>query len=298
MRVGRFGNGAAEVTAVERDGAWFLAEVVGDGAEAPSTLDMVGGEGVASSRRLDGELRPTVPWRPPRNVMCLGKNFREHAEEFAAYAAESEAVPTQPIVFTKAPDALCGAEDAIEVRRDLATALDYEVELAVVIGRGGTAIDVENAYDHVAGYTVLNDVTARDLQERHRQWFLGKSLPRATPIGPVLVTPDELGALDELAITSWVNGEVRQKALLGEMIFGVPETIAIVSAIVPLRRGDLISMGTPSGVGIGFKPPRFLNDGDEVVCEIEGIGRLHNVVRLLDQAPALAGPDASGDRGW
>jgi 2-keto-4-pentenoate hydratase/2-oxohepta-3-ene-1,7-dioic acid hydratase in catechol pathway len=134
----------------------------------------------------------------------------------------------------------------------------------------------------VAGYTLVNDVTARDLQERHRQWFLGKSLPRATPIGPVVVTPDELGDLDGLTITCHVNGELRQSGRLADMIFGVEATIATISSIVPLRRGDIISMGTPSGVGIGFDPPRFLEDGDTVVCAIEGIGELRNVVRIVD----------------
>jgi 2-keto-4-pentenoate hydratase/2-oxohepta-3-ene-1,7-dioic acid hydratase in catechol pathway len=216
-----------------------------------------------------------------RNIMCLGKNFRAHAVEFAAYRSETEVVPESPIVFTKAPEALCGAEDPIEVRRDVASSLDYEVELGVVIGCDGSRIGADAALDHVAGYTVVNDVTARDAQERHRQWFLGKSLPRATPIGPVVVTPDELGDLDRLAITCHVNGELRQSAVLGDMIFGVAETIEIVSALVPLRRGDIISMGTPSGVGIGFTPPRFLADGDTVVCAIEGIGELRNVVRIV-----------------
>jgi 2-keto-4-pentenoate hydratase/2-oxohepta-3-ene-1,7-dioic acid hydratase in catechol pathway len=226
--------------------------------------------------------RPTVPLRPPRNVICLGKNFRAHAVEFAAYTAETEAVPAHPIVFTKAPEALCGAEDPIEVRRGVAASLDYEAELAVVIGRDGACIRAEDALGHVAGYTVMNDVTARDVQERHRQWFLGKSLPGATPIGPVVVTPDELGDLDKLRISAHVNGELRQWATLGEMIFGVPETIATLSALVPLRRGDIIAMGTPSGVGIGFTPPRFLEDGDTVVCAIEGIGELRNIVRFVN----------------
>jgi 2-keto-4-pentenoate hydratase/2-oxohepta-3-ene-1,7-dioic acid hydratase in catechol pathway len=215
-------------------------------------------------------------------VLCLGKNFRAHAVEFAAYSADAEAVPAHPIVFTKAPEALCGADETIEVRRELGASLDYEVELGVVIGRDGARIPADDALDHVAGYTVVNDVTARDLQERHRQWFLGKSLPHATPIGPAVVTPDELGSLDDLQITCHVNGELRQSAVLGEMIFGVAQTISIISALLPLRRGDIISMGTPSGVGIGFTPPRFLEDGDTVVCAIEGIGELRNVVRLVD----------------
>jgi 2-keto-4-pentenoate hydratase/2-oxohepta-3-ene-1,7-dioic acid hydratase in catechol pathway len=275
MRAGRVTDGAQTLLALQEDERWFAAE-----PPRASVLDVLA-DGARAGEPLENGYRPTVPFRPERNVMCLGKNFRAHAVEFAAYSAEAESVPAHPIVFTKAPEALCGAEDTIEVHRDVGSSLDYEAELGVVIGRDGARIGAEDALGHVAGYTVVNDVTARDVQERHRQWFLGKSLPRATPIGPVVVTPDELDGFDSLRITCHVNGELRQSAVLGDMIFGVAETIAIVSALVPLRRGDIISMGTPSGVGIGFTPPRFLEDGDTVVCAIEGIGELRNVVRLV-----------------
>lgn len=278
MRAGSITDGRETVVALRDGDRWFAAE------PRPASLLDVLGAGTRAGEPLANGYRPAVPFRPTRNVMCLGKNFRAHAVEFAAYSSDSESVPDNPIVFTKAPEALCGAEDEIEVQRGVAGALDYEVELGVVIGRGGASIDAEDAPGHVAGYTVVNDVTARDVQERHRQWFLGKSLPHATPIGPVVVTPDELGDLDGLAITCHVNGELRQSAVLGDMIFGVAETIAIVSTLVPLQRGDIISMGTPSGVGIGFEPPRFLADGDTVVCAIEGIGELRNVVRFVDAA--------------
>lgn len=276
MRAGSITDGTHTVVALREGDGWFATEPA-----AESVLDVLDG-GARAGQRLANGYRPAVPFHPARNVLCLGKNFRAHAIEFAAYSDDAEAVPQSPIVFTKAPEALCGAEDPITVRRNVAEALDYEVELGVVIGRGGADIAVETALDHVAGYTIVNDVTARDAQERHRQWFLGKSLPRATPIGPVVVSRDELGDLDRLAITCHVNGELRQSAVLGDMIFGVADTIAIVSALVPLRRGDIISMGTPSGVGIGFTPPKFLEDGDVVVCAIEGIGELRNVVRLVD----------------
>jgi 2-keto-4-pentenoate hydratase/2-oxohepta-3-ene-1,7-dioic acid hydratase in catechol pathway len=277
MRVGSVTEGSHTVVALRDGDGWFATE-----PNAESVLDVLA-DGARAGQRLANGYRPAVPFRPVRNVLCLGKNFRAHAIEFAAYSSDAEAVPQSPIVFTKAPEALCGAEDPITVRRSVANALDYEVELGVVIGRDGADIPADEALDHVAGYTIVNDVTARDAQERHRQWFLGKSLPRATPIGPVVVSPDELGELDRLAITCHVNGELRQSAVLGDMIFGIAETIAIVSALVPLRRGDLISMGTPSGVGIGFTPPRFLEDGDTVVCAIEGIGELRNAVRVVDE---------------
>jgi 2-keto-4-pentenoate hydratase/2-oxohepta-3-ene-1,7-dioic acid hydratase in catechol pathway len=284
VRVGRISYGAQPLVAVERDHAWFQVD-----APDVSLLDVLVSDGYPprlATQPLVGEREPAVPLRPLRNMMCLGKNFREHAIEFAAYSSDAETIPAYPIVFTKAPEALCGAEDPIEVRRAVGAALDYEVELAVVIGRDGAAISAEEALRHVAGYTVVNDVTARDLQDRHRQWFLGKSLPCATPIGPIVVTPDELGDLDGLAITCHVNGELRQSARLADMIFGVEATIATISSIVPLRRGDIISMGTPSGVGIGFNPPRFLEDGDTVVCAIDGIGELRNVIRIVDMEEA------------
>jgi len=280
VRAGRVIDGAQPLVVVQRDGEWFPVE-----ASHISLLDVLTADGNPprlAANPIAGEHRPAVPLRPVRNVMCLGKNFREHAVEFAAYNSESasEAVPAHPIVFTKAPEALCGANDTIEVRRAVGSSLDYEAELALVIARDGAVIPAEDALAYVAGYTVLNDVTARDLQERHRQWFLGKSLPSATPLGPVVVTPDELGDLANLQISCHVNGELRQSARLGDMIFGVEETIAAISAIVPLRRGDIISMGTPSGVGIGFDPPRFLEHGDTVVCAIEGIGELRNAVHF------------------
>ncbi|HUZ82092.1 MAG TPA: fumarylacetoacetate hydrolase family protein [Gaiellaceae bacterium] len=280
MRVGSVSDGMHGLVAVQEEGRWFAV----DGASSESVVDVLTSNGRTSPlgpQPLPASYRPTVPVRPPRNVMCLGKNFRAHAEEFAAYAADDETVPAHPIVFTKAPEALCGAHDTIEISEANSFALDYEVELGVVIGRAGAAIAREDAAAHVAGYTIVNDITARDLQERHRQWFLAKSLPHATPIGPVVVTPDELGELDDLQMTCHVNDELRQSARLGEMVFGVAQTIAIISAIGPLERGDIISMGTPSGVGIGFTPPRFLEDGDTVVCAIEGIGELRNVIRVV-----------------
>jgi 2-keto-4-pentenoate hydratase/2-oxohepta-3-ene-1,7-dioic acid hydratase in catechol pathway len=278
VRVGTIIEGRREVVAVQRDGAWFPVK-----GPRRSVIDLLAGAPPdTDSEPLANHHRPAVPFRPVRNVMCLGKNYRAHAVEFAAYSAEAESVPEHPIVFTKAPESLCGAEDDIAVRREVGAALDYEAELGVVIGRDTVAVSVGDALSRVAGYTVVNDVTARDVQERHRQWFLGKSLPRATPIGPAVVTPDEFGDLDDLRITCHVNGELRQSGRLGDMIFGVAETIAIISNVVPLQRGDIISMGTPSGVGIGFTPPRFLEDGDTVECAIEGIGELHNVVRFVD----------------
>jgi 2-keto-4-pentenoate hydratase/2-oxohepta-3-ene-1,7-dioic acid hydratase in catechol pathway len=289
VKVGKIAVEGGVVLATERDGLWYRWTPPRADAASPdgaSALDVL-----AAADRVPADPRPgeaplvpdrlLPPIRPTRNVICLGKNYREHAEEIDAYALDTDGVPEAPIVFTKPAASLCGPRDVIAVDREVTTALDYEAELGIVIGTGGRRIPADDAGRHIAGYTIVNDVTARDLQKRHKQWFLGKSLPAATPVGPVIVSPDELTGLSSRAIRCWVNGDLRQDARLGDMIFGIAETIAEVSRIVPLERGDLIAMGTPSGVGFSFDPPRFLQDGDRVVCEIEGIGCLDNTVQFV-----------------
>ena len=275
--------GDGPVVAVVRDGRWYRWSPAADVApgKAWSAIDALdAGEQASVGAVLDvAQLLP--PILPPRNLICLGKNYHAHAEEFAAYSGEAEEVPQAPIVFTKPAGSLCGAHDVITVDPQVTSALDYEAELGVVVGVGGARIAADEADRYVAGYTVINDVTARDLQRRHQQWFLGKSLPGATPAGPVIVSARELPDLESRSIRCWVNNDLRQEAKLGEMIFGVNETIAVISRVFPLQPGDLIAMGTPNGVGIGFQPPRFLQDGDRVVCEIDGIGRLDNVIRFV-----------------
>lgn len=282
MRVGMVSAEHGPVLAVERDGHWHTwippeRPTASGNWSAVDALTL--GEAGHTNDALDPR-RLLPPILPPRNVICLGKNYAAHAEEFAAYAGETERVPEAPIVFTKPPGALCGARDVIAVDSRVTSALDYEVELGVLIGVGGLRISAEDAERHIAGYTIVNDITARDLQQRHKQWFLGKSLPQATPVGPVIVSPGELTELDGRSIRCWVNDDIRQEAKLGEMIFSVAEAIAQISRILPLESGDLIAMGTPSGVGVGFDPPKFLRDGDRVVCEIDGIGRLDNTIHF------------------
>jgi 2-keto-4-pentenoate hydratase/2-oxohepta-3-ene-1,7-dioic acid hydratase in catechol pathway len=289
VKVGKIAVEGGVVLATERDGLWYRWTPPRADAASPdgaSALDVL-----AAADRVPADPRPgeaplvpdrlLPPIRPTRNVICLGKNYREHAEEIDASALDTDGVPEAPIVFTKPAASLCGPRDVIAVDREVTSALDYEAELGIVIGTGGRRIPADDAGRHIAGYTIVNDVTARDLQKRHKQWFLGKSLPAATPVGPVIVSPDELTGLSSRAIRCWVNGDLRQDARLGDMIFGIAETIAEVSRIVPLERGDLIAMGTPSGVGFSFDPPRFLQDGDRVVCEIEGIGCLDNTVQFV-----------------
>lgn len=295
MRIGTFSDGRSRRVAVDRNGSWHALPA--DGADEQATVvaalaDPSSALGRAEDVPLPDGFVPAMPYRPARDLFCLGKNFHLHAEEFARYSGEAEAVPPAPVVFTKSIDAVCGPSDELVVPPGLAAALDYEAELAVVIGRPGRAVPVEDALSFVAGYTVLNDLTARDLQRTHAQWFLGKSLREATPWGPVVVTPDELEPFGERRISATVNGEVRQDAVLGQMIFGVAEAIASISLVVTLRPGDVIAMGTPSGVGVGFDPPRFLGDGDEVRCRIEGIGELCNRIAVREVVPAAGVPAA------
>jgi 2-keto-4-pentenoate hydratase/2-oxohepta-3-ene-1,7-dioic acid hydratase in catechol pathway len=220
---------------------------------------------------------------PPRNVMCVGKNYRDHSAEFARSGFDASggqdgpSAPARPVFFTKSPGSVIGPGDPIDPHAGLTSALDYEAELAVIIGPGGRGIPAGRAWEHVWGYTIVNDVTARDLQRDHKQWFLGKSLDTFCPMGPWAVTADEVDAT-ALAVRCWVNGEQRQKASTGDLIVGIPELIAALSAGVTLRPGDIIATGTPAGVGIGFSPPRFLAPGDEVTIEISGLGTLTNHV--------------------
>jgi 2-keto-4-pentenoate hydratase/2-oxohepta-3-ene-1,7-dioic acid hydratase in catechol pathway len=220
--------------------------------------------------------------RPCRNVFCVGKNYHDHAREFSSSGFDSsaaeDAVPKHPIVFSKVPESVTGPGASIEYDPAVSSAIDYEVELAVIIGKPGRRITVENALDHIWGYTIVNDVTARDLQARYSQWFLGKSQDSFCPMGPVAVTRDDID-LANTGLRTWVNGELRQDSNTSLLIFDVPVIIQTISEGVTLLPGDVIATGTPAGVGIGFKPPKYLGDGDRVRCEIDGIGQLENVVK-------------------
>jgi 2-keto-4-pentenoate hydratase/2-oxohepta-3-ene-1,7-dioic acid hydratase in catechol pathway len=221
--------------------------------------------------------------RPARNIFCVGKNYREHANEFAKSGYEAGAVigaeiDEYPAVFTKPASSVVGPGAAVDTHPQVTSEVDYEAELAIVIGRGGRDIKRVDAMRHVWGYTIINDVTARDLQKRHRQWFLGKGLDTFCPMGPWIVTADEITAND-LHIQTQVNGELRQDANTRDLIFDIPSLINSISAGMTLLPGDLIATGTPAGVGIGFKPPRFLKAGDNVTITIAGIGTLSNTFK-------------------
>ena len=222
--------------------------------------------------------------QPRRNVFCVGKNYHEHAREFAqsgfdTSAAGGEMAPSFPVVFTKAPSTVVADGAPVQAFTHLTQQLDYEAELAVVIGRPGRGIGRAAALDHVWGQTILNDVTARDLQQKHRQWFIGKSMDSFCPMGPWVVSADEVGDPADLDVRCWVNGELRQEANTRDLIFDIPTIIATISAGMTLLPGDVIATGTPAGVGIGFKPPRFLKPGDEMRISIDRLGTLTNVVQ-------------------
>jgi 2-keto-4-pentenoate hydratase/2-oxohepta-3-ene-1,7-dioic acid hydratase in catechol pathway len=224
--------------------------------------------------------------RPAKNVFCLGLNYQAHIDEGRAQrganmpgAAGQPATPEWPTYFTKAPTAVIGPGATIPLHADVTERLDWEVELALVIGPGGVNIPAERAYDHVFGYTIVNDVSAREVQRRHgQQWFKGKSLDGSCPMGPWIVTRDELGKANNLHITLRVNGVTKQDSNTKMLIFDIPAMVAGLSAGLTLEAGDVIATGTPEGVGSARNPPEFLKAGDVVECEIEGIGVLRNTV--------------------
>jgi 2-keto-4-pentenoate hydratase/2-oxohepta-3-ene-1,7-dioic acid hydratase in catechol pathway len=232
----------------------------------------------SSARALPlAEVRLLAPIpRPRKNIFCVGLNYREHIAEgeFAGEAGASH--PVFPEFFTKAPTCVVAHLDPVPRHAGVTGQLDYEGELGVVIGRGGKNIPAGRALEHVFGYTIVNDVTARDLQHSHKQWFKGKSLDGSCPLGPVIVTSDEIPDPSRLRLTTTVNGERRQDASLSQMIFGVAEIIAHLSKGMTLEPGDVIATGTPSGVGYARKPPGLLEVGDEVAVAIDGIGELRN----------------------
>ena len=216
--------------------------------------------------------------RPLRSLLCVGRNYRAHAAELAGSVFRDIAAKedTWPIVFTKFAECVIGPYDVVRLPGAAVSAqIDYESELAVVIGRGGRDIPAARAMDHVFGYTIVNDVTARDVQLRHKQWDLGKSFDTFCPMGPWIVTADELDARDT-RVRGWVNGELRQDARTPDMIFGIETLIETCSRGITLYPGDVIATGTPSGVGMGFDPPKWLAPGDVVRIEIDGIGAIEN----------------------
>lgn len=234
-----------------------------------------------AGRRPQAEVRLAAPIvRPRRNIFCVGKNYRAHAQEVRSLGSDKspDGVPTQPIIFTKATTSVIGPGAAIPAWLDATASVDYEGELAVVIGPGGRGITRDAAMGHVYGYTIVNDVTSRILQTRHQQWFLGKSLDGFCPMGPALVTADAVSDVSQLHLQTWVNGERRQDGRIADLIFDIPTLIETLARSITLEPGDVIATGTPAGVGMGYSPPRYLKQGDQVTIGIEPIGLLENPV--------------------
>jgi 2-keto-4-pentenoate hydratase/2-oxohepta-3-ene-1,7-dioic acid hydratase in catechol pathway len=222
-------------------------------------------------------LRAPLP-RPRRGIFCVGRNYRAHAAELAGtvFRAQMPQEDGWPIVFTKLAECVVGPHDPVRLPgAAVSVQIDYESELAVLIGRGGRDIRRGRAMEHVFGYTVVNDVTARDVQMRHQQWDLGKNFDTFCPMGPWVVTADALDGRDT-RVRGWVNGELRQDGSTRDMIFDIPTLIETCSRGITLRPGDVIATGTPAGVGMGFEPPRWLREGDVVRVEIDGIGAIEN----------------------
>lgn len=209
--------------------------------------------------------------RTPKNIFGVGRNYADHAKEMGL-----EVAPENLMIFTKSPTTIAADEETLSVHSNVTSSFDYEGELAVVISKKGDNVPKKLAYDHIFGYTIANDLTARDLQSKHQQFFLGKSLKGSCPMGPYIVTKDELPDPQSLSIVTKVNDELRQNGHTRDMIFSVEELIAQISALVTLEPGDVILTGTPSGVGKGFNPPKFLAAGDTVKISVEGIGTLAN----------------------
>ncbi|GGJ71818.1 2-keto-4-pentenoate hydratase/2-oxohepta-3-ene-1,7-dioic acid hydratase in catechol pathway [Anoxybacillus voinovskiensis] len=219
----------------------------------------------------DVRLLAPIP-RPTKNIFCVGKNYVDHALELGSAAD----IPKHIMLFSKTPTTVVGHEATVLRHREVTNELDYEGELAVVIGKKGKAIPEQEALEYVFGYTIINDITARDLQERHKQFLLGKSLDTSCPMGPWIVHQSLLPNPNRLHIETKVNGETRQKANTEQFIFPVETIIATISRGMTLEPGDIIATGTPAGVGKGMKPPRFLDTGDVIEITIEGIGTLRN----------------------
>jgi len=264
------------------------AAATGDAIDAASVLALIAaGEPTWTAlRRLSAEPVPgalvaadsvkllaPIP-QPRKNVFCVGRNYVDHVKEGAVARGWEMKLPEAPQYFSKAPTTVIGPDAEVRYDPKVTRRLDYEVELGLVIGKPGRDIAPERAYEHIFGYTIINDVTARDLQKRHDQWFKGKSLDTFCPSGPWIVDAAEIGDPTTLELSLTVNGEERQRAHVHQMIFDIPTIVSTLSAGLTLEAGDIIATGTPSGVGFAMDPPQFLKGGDVVTCRIDRIGEL------------------------
>jgi len=260
-----------------------LQSLIASGPDAMTALNAIMAQAEngqhADAVVSDAILMAPIP-APRKNIFCVGRNYMEHISEGEKAQNIKVGVTEHPVFFTKPPTSIVPPEGDVLVFPEVSEAIDYEVELAVVIGKPGRNISKESAFDHIFGYTILNDITARDVQRRHGgQYFKGKGLDGSCPVGPWIVTADEINDPHKLSIGLTVNGEPRQNGNTSDMIFDIPTLIASLSEGLTLEPGDIIATGTPSGVGYAMDPPHFLKAGDEVVCEVTEIGQLRNTVR-------------------
>lgn len=279
---------------MEKIGAVTEAGVVDLTAVSPNMLTLIamGADGLAQARAVvagaetavslaDITLLAPIPV-PRRNLMCVGKNYLGHVEEIALAQGLPVDVPELPLIFNKATTTVNAPYGDIPYFGHVSTHIDWEAELVVIIGRQGRGIAKDDARSHVFGYTVLNDVTARDVQRKHKQFFVGKSFDGSAPLGPWIVTADEVADPQNLRVTCRVNGVLKQDGNTQKMIFAVDEVIHQLSKAMTLLPGDIIATGTPDGVGVARTPPEFLQPGDVVETEVEGVGKLRNVVVSVD----------------
>jgi 2-keto-4-pentenoate hydratase/2-oxohepta-3-ene-1,7-dioic acid hydratase in catechol pathway len=274
-----------------------LVKLAGASIDVDSMLQIIaGGEATLSAIRLltadagkvadacvpasQVTLLSPIP-RPLRNIFCVGRNYLDHVKEGYVARGMEVKLPEAPHFFTKATNAMTGPETIVEIDPQVSRKMDYEVELAVVIGKRGKNISRENALQHVFGYSICNDVTARDLQKRHEQFFKGKSLDTSFPFGPWIVDAAEIGDPTTLELSFTINGQERQRATVAQLIFDIPTLIESLSAGMTLEAGDILATGTPSGVGFAMDPPQWLVDGDIMVASIDRIGQLRNTVKQV-----------------
>ncbi len=269
-------EGVADLTAADADLGDDLIVLIA-AWDAGRVEDLLA---VAPVRALE-EVRLLAPLMPRRNVIAVGRNYRDHAAEFSASgfdASETSVLPEHPVIFTKATTSVIGPDDAIVLANDPTGTTDYEGELGVVIGKTCRRATRETALDHVFGWTAVNDVTARALQKRHVQWFVGKSPDTFCPLGPCVTTIDELPDISQTWIRTHVDGELRQEMPASALVFDVEDLIVALSEVMTLEPGDVIATGTGLGVGIGFDPPVYLESGNVVEVSIDGVGTLRNPV--------------------
>lgn len=262
------------------------------GCDAPSMIDLLARyddrlaaqlqAGLAKAKEgglplAGAQLQAPIP-HPRHDILCVGQNYRAHAVESARYEGKEWKQPDWPVYFSKRVDRCVAPGGRIPAHADITSRLDYEAELAVIVGRTASKVKPPDVFKHIFGYTIANDVSARDIQMNHVQWIFGKGLDGFAPLGPWIVTADEIPAPPRLAIRTRVNGETRQDSNTGDFIFDIPRLVSELSSGITLEPGDILITGTPSGVGMGLQPPKFLKPGDSIECEIEGIGVLQNVV--------------------